>query len=383
VACNSNNVNIENLMQGKLIPTKELEATNSKKFNLDSVSAPKPRYVQIFIDITGKRYFSFLNDYTNSIYIYDYSVGQFVSKIVFDKKGLNGIPIPTGYYIVNLDTIYVYDKFKIEIVLANQKGQVTDRITLNDKWKNPIWYLYYPQYDPQTVCPLLLWKNEIILTGQYFKSVPDSLLSKWKFSAHINIENQGVEFHHLYPDMYGSESNWEGGIYTEVFPELHPGDNKMIYSFPISHDIYLTAINSSSYKKVYAGSNFAKNISSINKKVGRPNRGELLIHHCKQDFYTAIIYDKFREVYYRFLWKGIDNATIHSRLEDKPISVIILDRDFKYLGETIIGNGKDWNWRNSFVTKEGLNIEYIEKDFKEVYLTFKIFTIKNIKDESR
>jgi hypothetical protein len=55
-----------------------------------------------------------------------------------------------------------------------------------------------------------------------------------------------------------------------------------------------------------------------------------------------------------------------------------MDKNFNYLGETTIGKGdKEWFWQNSFVTKEGLNIEYIEKDSEE-YLTFKIFTIKNI-----
>ena len=99
------------------------------------------------------------------------------------------------------------------------------------------------------------------------------------------------------------------------------------------------------------------------------DRGKMVEHHCKQDFYTAIRYDKYRKVYYRFLWKGIKNASIHSKLDDKPFAVIIMDENFNYLGETEIGTGKDWNWWNSFVTSEGLNIEYIEKEFKEVYLT--------------
>jgi hypothetical protein len=55
-----------------------------------------------------------------------------------------------------------------------------------------------------------------------------------------------------------------------------------------------------------------------------------------------------------------------------------MDEEFKYLGETVIGTGEDWYWQNSFVTKEGLNIEYIEKNFEEVFLTFKTFNIKKI-----
>ena len=55
-----------------------------------------------------------------------------------------------------------------------------------------------------------------------------------------------------------------------------------------------------------------------------------------------------------------------------------MDEYFNYPGETVIGTGEDWYRQNSFVTKEGLNIEFIEKDPEEKYLTLKIFTIKKI-----
>lgn len=55
-----------------------------------------------------------------------------------------------------------------------------------------------------------------------------------------------------------------------------------------------------------------------------------------------------------------------------------MDKHFKYLGETTLGTFYEWNWTNSFVTKEGLNIEYIdENDVDERYMSFKIFTPEN------
>ena len=38
-----------------------------------------------------------------------------------------------------------------------------------------------------------------------------------------------------------------------------------------------------------------------------------------------------------------------------------MDEQFNYLGETPLGTSDEWNWSNSFVTEEGLNIEYIDK----------------------
>ena len=60
-------------------------------------------------------------------------------------------------------------------------------------------------------------------------------------------------------------------------------------------------------------------------------------------------------------------------MTEKPIIVIMMDEQFHYLGETALGTSDVWNWNNSFVTEEGLNIEYIDRsDVDEQYMRFKI-----------
>ena len=77
--------------------------------------------------------------------------------------------------------------------------------------------------------------------------------------------------------------------------------------------------------------------------------------------------------------QGIKNATTRTQLNEKPLIIIFMDEQFEYLGEKLIGTAEEWNWTNSFVTEEGLNIEYIDpKDIEETYMNFKIFTIKQI-----
>ena len=54
-----------------------------------------------------------------------------------------------------------------------------------------------------------------------------------------------------------------------------------------------------------------------------------------------------------------------------------MDKDFKYLGETILGIERQYHWKNAFVTEEGLNIEYLDAgDIDEVNLILKIFIPK-------
>ena len=56
-----------------------------------------------------------------------------------------------------------------------------------------------------------------------------------------------------------------------------------------------------------------------------------------------------------------------------------MDKEFLYLGEKLLGTGEKWNWKNSFVTEEGLNIEYIDSsDIEDSYMRFKILTPKEL-----
>ena len=90
-----------------------------------------------------------------------------------------------------------------------------------------------------------------------------------------------------------------------------------------------------------------------------------------------MLYDPWRKAYYRFMQQGIKGATSQDQLTEKPVVVIMMDEQFNYLGETVLGTSDVWNWNNSFVTKEGLNIEYIgDIGINEDYLTLKVLSPK-------
>jgi hypothetical protein len=72
-------------------------------------------------------------------------------------------------------------------------------------------------------------------------------------------------------------------------------------------------------------------------------------------------------------------ATSMTTIFEKPLCIVILDENFKYLGEATVGTCNNFNWENTFVTEEGLNIEYLDKkDLTEAYLHFKIFKPENL-----
>ena len=384
VSCHIEQMNVPNERKGSLKATMGLDLADTKSFLLDKETAQKPLYAQLFRDSLGSRHFTFLNNYNNAIYFYDYDSLNNTRKIHFDKEGANAIEMPIGYHIKNLDSIYMLSKL-MKLSLADKTGKVLADLSLNggnDLFANPLlWGTRFPQYFSKTTIPFVETKNELLLTGQFTGEMPDSLVNKFGFMAHIDYQLDSIYFTHTYPTpLYGKNHNWGGRLPMEVFPQLHPDKKKVIYSFVPSHDLYLYDLEEPKKSdKVYAGSNFAGTISSFDKETNKMAPEEVVSKFVQGDRYCAILHDPFRKVYYRFLRKAFPEAPEGTHWKEKDIGVIIMDEDFEYLGETTLGGGDIWHWENSFVTEEGLNIEYIDKDdIDEEYLTLKIFVPKKL-----
>ncbi len=378
--CGYNSVEIKNEHKGQLTATTELKLTGQKKFVIDNNTAPQPTYTQFYFGNDGCRYITFLNNYNNSIYFYDYDSLSYKQQIIWEKKGPNGIARLTGYYIKSLDSIYLYNMNEIGVKLGNEKGEIYKDFSLcNQDLKDLNWFYNRPVYYLQTVTPFLETNDEILLTGFFYGSIPDKSIANFKLTARFDFNMNKLHFSFGYPvSLYGSNYNWEGELYTFVYSDVHRDLDKLVFSFPVSHNLYIADLNTGEYQEVYGGSNFAGSICSLPKDQKRTTKEECVNHFMKQDVYAAIKYDKYRDVYYRFFLNAMPESSKSLNWKKKPISVIIMDKDFNYIGETVIGTGEDWYWQNSFVTQEGLNVEYIEKNFDEVYLTLKIFTLKKI-----
>lgn len=381
-ACSTNVVEIKNEKQGRLKASVQLEVCGEKKFLLDEESVPMPRYTQIVSLKGGKKYFTFLNKYNNSIYLFDYDKSIFEHRIAWDKEGANGISGMRAYHIKSLDSIYLYDKKRMGLYLSNNEGNILRRISLRGKKKDKKWFLKFPQFIPNAIAPFIETTDELLFTGFGSPEIQDSKLSKFKITVRLNLNMNDLNYSFSYPSsLYNDNYNWGDSYFTLVYSDLHPDGNKLLLSFPVSHNLYVADLHTGEYKTVYAGSNFAGSICSFDKSSKNTTLEYRRDQIQTQDWYTAIKYDKYRKVYYRFIMKSSAVEKSNTSWKEKPIAVIIFNEDFDYLGETVIGTMKDFNWQNSFVTEEGLNIEYIETKFEEVYLTLKIFTIKKLYNE--
>ena len=248
-SCTHYTIKVVNEKKGELTATHELVINGEKKFYLDSVTAPFPPYMQLITDSSGNQLLTFLNPYNNSIYFYNYTDTNYINRIQYYREGANAILKPAGYYIHNMDSIYIYNMPMTEIVLSNNAGTVNGKISLRSN--DPEWPLYLPQYLLSTVNPIYELDRHLILTGQSFFSIPKQDLSKFRFSACIDIQNNQVNYFHTYPEeVYGKFQLGRWFANTGI-SALSP-NGSLVYSFPPSHNLYITNYNTDQYKKFMA-----------------------------------------------------------------------------------------------------------------------------------
>lgn len=221
-ACSGNQKEAKNDYYGKLPETKRLVESGEKRFRLDTETKAKPPYIQLFTDSMGNRLLTFLNSRKNSIYFYDYSDTTYIKQIVFEREGANGITSADAYYIKSPDSIYVFNRQGIEIVLADSIGQVHNRVTLLDK-NDKNWAMHHPQYLFSPVVPFMLIGNDLLLPG--FAPFPEILADRenFHFTACLNLKTNQVEYHHVYPEeLFGNGYNWGGRLATIALSSHYP-----------------------------------------------------------------------------------------------------------------------------------------------------------------
>ena len=100
--------------------------------------------------------------------------------------------------------------------------------------------------------------------------------------------------------------------------------------------------------------------------------------------YTHVLYDKYRNVYYRFVelpYELQDDESPFEEPKGREFSVIVFDRNFQIIGETKFPGGK-YFYKMSFVGRDGLYISennLANPEFDEDKLVFACFKLEDIK----
>ena len=298
-----------------------LEKDSNMTFDLNYDVEPYIKALFPYTDKDGHQYISFQNGFKNQIVFYDIQTKEMAFKIDLDIEGDNGVGFFLGYYIDSLDSIYLTSLQLPEIYSVNKEGKINKKI-------------YYGKS-----------KDGNVLNA----------CNSLSFSYHPILKFNNNLF---------------------VLSEC----NRWKYPNPVS--AMITSIDHNIVERVNVKSNYIDRVVMPNDYNGT------LKSMCENPNYGNLLYDKYRDVYYRvcYLKTEIDNRENYMELWDfgrKIFSIIILDKNFNIIGETVFPE-YTYNPNLMYIDEKGLYISenhYKNPNYDDDKLIFRLFRLCKSKEK--
>lgn len=329
---------------------------------------------------TGREYLSLENNDKgqHEIVIFDLDDGNVVNRIDIKQDGPDAI-FMFGHLPINLNTLFVTSTAGQMIYKIDDTGRILDS------------YDYSKSSDNQFVSlassmsiiyrPLILKDSCFYFPQGVLKFTMDKDdWAKMPMGAKVDIKKGFAEKTELtYPVMSPNQINVVSQI--NVCPNLIFDGENFIYHFAKKDDIIVTKDNKSS-KTYSVKSRYADHIKPSLNAVSDMLESER--RNISESMYWHLIYDKYRDVYYRFVFlpcefekKDDVMQLTHTRQE---FTIMIINRDFEVIGETKFPKNR-YMPKMVFVGEKGLYISEnnpYSDEFSEDKLVFSCF-VPNIK----
>lgn len=329
----------------------ELVDSFSIEFPLDSITS------HIFTALEYNDEWGVLSFLSNRrILMYDYEKKKLINTINIQCSS------PSSYTVINRDSILVIDYNERNLMIYGDKGNILNSYKLFPSIK-------YAPLPINRISPIILKNNIVTFLGSMAGEYSDENEMNRKTMATFNLQTGEINYYMPYSDVY--KENWGGGLYRWVYSDYNEFLDLYIISFPAEHYIYTLSGNKKELHKYYAGSQLIDATYYLNRSKDIPVASDLKIKHFVENHsYSRILYDKYRNVYYRI-------AEIKSTYEgipgwQKEISVIILNDKFQIIGETFIGKPNLNSRYAVFVNESGL---HIPQKSDENVLKYKLFVL--------
>ena len=335
-----------------------VKSDKKKSFSLDDNTRYNAFYLYTFNDNRGKEYLSFLNYRSNQILFYDFETGDFQFKTEMNREGADGISLISGYYIKDFDNMYVTSYDFPGIIKIDTSEHIVQKIPYGTTSQG---YTIVPSYAPSSrpFIPPVFVGDKLFIT-----QIPaDHIYPAAKTPVSVSIDTLNGTSEE-YPFTFGQAlADLQQNKETR-FSRTFNGKN-FIYSFYADENIYVASIDHKEILKVNAKSKY---IDAVKFKSPPEDANLAVKHSLETACYGDLIYDKYRDVYYRFVYpetelednkQWIGNALFGR----KKFSIIILDNKFNRIGETLFPEAI-YNSYVFFIHKDGL---YISSDYQINY----------------
>jgi len=350
-----------------------IKTEKTLSFPLDSETKTLIMALFPYTDSKGNEYLTFQNERKNEILFYEMTTGKFLYKIKPELEGPNGVGRLLGYYIEDLNNIFLTKRDNIPIItLIDSNAVVKERINygkdsngLELRQSTALSFAYKP---------IIKIGNKMYHTSRCSRfsdpnpvSITIDMLSK-------KVESLPFE----YPIVQISNDKSKESSIEELFSRCYDG-SLFIYSFHYDKHIYVATPDHQSVRKILVESNFVHQVEFSELKTS----GDPMKNMIEVSQYGNLYFDPYRDVYYRVAYpkNEVDAGENYVELWNygrKVFSIIILDRDFQIIGETLFPE-YIYNPGVMFILEDGLYIStsHVKNpDYDDDVLTFECFQLE-------
>lgn len=361
LCCCSNNSTRVNGITDIILPI------TTKSFALDSISVPSSQSVCLYEDSTGKEIFSFLNEFTNNIYFYDYTSAELILKRAFDADVIQGYSVDGRKHI-----LYCYCNKKGVCSEYDMISGLLEKTYLIKPQRNHNKNLIMPIPYVTTISPIGVGKEFLSFIGLQAGEPKDESNINRPVVLLLDVTSGDVKYRVNYPSVY-QKSNWGGRLtYRLPYYTLSPEGDKMLISFAACDSITVYDIVNDKTFNVYCGSGALKSPKPYSKKKYDISSSREFEWYMKNYSYEGILYDRYRQCYYRFGRLPFYDYKPTDRINKKQTVVIVMDSMMKVVGEFCLPE-KSYIPGTSFVSKEGLNIQVYSNN--DNIMLFDVFSL--------
>jgi hypothetical protein len=283
------------------------------------------------------------------------------------------------FYPHSLDSISVLACFSRSIKSINQSGKILSTIREADT-------VIDNETNVRIEFPIQKIGNKLLVGITPYRRPDEPGFFKAKKIAYFVSSNGKIDSLNFLFDEY--LSNVCLGIMTYSVSACVAGD-EIIISHPASSDIFVVSEQNGKVRKFDAASIYFDKVNEISASSLKDDAtGKRTIQaFLKQSYYYHIVYDKYREVYYRLALHGNNklveqfNKYDPKAMEAANFSIIILDKNFNKIGETEIFDAASYSVMDMplLVSKAGLLISendvYNNQNLDEDKLIFSVFEL--------
>lgn len=370
---------------GKLEPIYNTELVETKKTTLpiDENTYYLSKSIFHFED-KGKEFLSFGNQtkrqYATEIIIYDLNKQDIHKRFPLLREGPNAISATYGAVPWDQDTFIYFQNNIYKITFSDRNGQVTRRYTINPSDGKPVYmpeglsYAHYPSFMIDSTLYFAQGAGKQSVKRHEWKTIP--------MFASMNLRDGKISRSTLcFPSIFDMDVKDISTGHEFVY-DYNYKDNRLVCSFIVFDSLMVT--DDMKTIRWYDGkSRYLDRMRPILKEDADGFMG--IKEAVEAASYSHIMYDKYRDVYYRFAEMPCElgpNEYVYNDQKAREFSVIIFDKDFRIIGETKFPGNK-YFYKMSFIGRDGLYISENNEanpKFDENKLVFACFGLQDLKN---